>query len=85
MNALMFFLKGAAFIYAGQEHEIDVTHEPTLFDVDLVPWNKSNSIEPFIQRLAALKKQPIFIMEISMFITVKMLSYCHIHIKTNSC
>ncbi|MDI6453231.1 alpha-amylase family glycosyl hydrolase [Peloplasma aerotolerans] len=59
MNALMFFLRGAAFVYAGQEHS--VTHEPTLFDVDLVPWNKSNSIEPFIQRMAALKKQPIFV------------------------
>jgi cyclomaltodextrinase / maltogenic alpha-amylase / neopullulanase len=59
MIALMFFLKGAAFIYAGQEHSVN--HVPSLFEKDLVPWNKDTSIEPFIQRLSALKKQPIFI------------------------
>jgi cyclomaltodextrinase / maltogenic alpha-amylase / neopullulanase len=58
MIALMFFLKGPAFIYAGQEHEINVA--PSLFDNDLIPWNANNSIESYIQRLAALKKQFIF-------------------------
>jgi cyclomaltodextrinase / maltogenic alpha-amylase / neopullulanase len=59
MIALMFFLKGPAFIYAGQEHQAN--HAPSLFENDLVPWNNELSIEPFIQRLSALKKQPIFI------------------------
>ena len=59
MIALMFFLKGAAFIYAGQEHAVN--HAPSLFELDLIPWNKENSIEPYIKRLSALKKQPIFI------------------------
>ncbi|MDO9628447.1 MAG: alpha-amylase family glycosyl hydrolase [Acholeplasmataceae bacterium] len=59
MIALMFFLKGAAFIYAGQEHSVN--HVPTLFENDLIPWNTNLSIEKYIQRLAALKKQPIFI------------------------
>ncbi len=59
MIALMFFLKGAAFIYAGQEHAVN--HVPSLFENDLIPWNKEASIESYIQRLSALKKQPIFI------------------------
>ena len=59
MIALMFFLKGPAFIYAGQEHQVN--HVPSLFENDLVPWNKDLSIESYIQRLSALKKQPIFI------------------------
>jgi len=58
MMALMFFLKGPAFIYAGQEHEI--FEKPSLFEIDLIPWNSENSIEVFIKRLSSLKKQPIF-------------------------
>ncbi|OHE30197.1 MAG: alpha-amylase, partial [Tenericutes bacterium GWC2_39_45] len=56
MMALMFFLKGPAFIYAGQEHEI--FEKPSLFEIDLIPWNSENSIEVFIKRLSSLKKQP---------------------------
>jgi cyclomaltodextrinase / maltogenic alpha-amylase / neopullulanase len=59
MLALNFFLKGAAFIYAGQEHEIDVM--PDLFNHHEIIWNEKNSVEPYIKRLASLKKQPIFI------------------------
>jgi len=59
MLALNFFLKGPAFIYAGQEHEIDIY--PDLFNHSLIPWNIDNSIEPYIKRLTALKKQPIFV------------------------
>jgi len=58
MVSLMFFLKGPAFIYAGMEHE--VFEKPSLFEYDLIPWNKENSIETFIKRLSSLKKQPIF-------------------------
>jgi glycosidase len=58
MMALMFFLKGPAFIYNGQEHEID--HYPNLFEKDVIPWNEEKSIETFIQKLSFLKKQPRF-------------------------
>ncbi len=54
MVALSFFLKGAAFIYAGGEHMID--HRPDLFEDDLIKWEKNRSIEPFIRKLAHLKK-----------------------------
>jgi len=80
MIALNFFLKGSAFIYAGMEHEID--HSPTLFEDDLVPWQKEHSIESYIHRLAALKKQPIFIDGIFNFhhkIDVAVLSYTYQH------
>jgi cyclomaltodextrinase / maltogenic alpha-amylase / neopullulanase len=59
MIALNFFLKGSAFIYAGMEHQVD--HMPSLFEDDLVPWQSEHSIEAYMKRLIALKKQPIFI------------------------
>lgn len=59
MMALMFFIKGSAFIYAGQEHEIK--HYPNLFENDIIKWQKNKSIEPLIQQLAALKKNQIFV------------------------
>jgi glycosidase len=58
MNALMFFLKGSAFIYNGQEHEID--HRPNLFEIDVIPWNQKKSIESDFKKLAELKKNPLF-------------------------
>ncbi len=57
--AMMFFLKGPALIYGGQEHSVE--HAPSLFENDLVPWNQEHSIEPFIKKLSHLKKQKIFI------------------------
>ncbi len=58
MVALSFFLKGAGFIYAGQEHMVD--KRPDLFEDDLVKWNKNRSIETFIQKLTNIKKDPMF-------------------------
>lgn len=58
MVALSFFLKGTAFIYAGMEHQVEA--HPSLFEYDLIPWNKEKSLEPFFRRLAQFKKQPIF-------------------------
>ena len=46
-------------IYAGMEHEI--SSYPNLFEDDLVPWNPKQSIESTIEKLAKLKKQPLFI------------------------
>ena len=58
MVALSFFLKGAGFIYAGEEHMID--HRPDLFEDDFVIWDKHRSIEPLIKTLTKLKKDPLF-------------------------
>lgn len=58
MVGLSFFLKGTAFIYAGMEHQI--THRPSLFEYDEVPWNPKNTLESFFTRLVKFKKQPIF-------------------------
>ena len=58
MVSLSFFLKGTAFIYAGMEHQ--VTKHPSLFEYDLIPWNKEQSLESLFSRLARFKKQPIF-------------------------
>ncbi len=58
MVALSFFLKGAAFIYAGEEHMVD--HRPDLFEDDLIKWNPKKSIESVIKTLTTLKKDDMF-------------------------
>lgn len=58
MLTLSFLLKGAAFIYAGMEHQAD--HRPDLFEDDLVPWDQSKSVEPLVKKLTKLKKDPLF-------------------------
>lgn len=58
MVALSFFLKGAAFIYAGEEHQ--ACKRPDLFEDDLVAWNKKQSIEPLIKQLTTIKKDRLF-------------------------
>src|SRR5690606_2859438 len=57
--ALQFFLRGMPMIYAGQEHKI--SKRPDLFEIDPIQWNKENSIEPLIRKLAQIKKDPLFI------------------------
>ncbi|MBU1094324.1 MAG: alpha-amylase [Firmicutes bacterium] len=59
MVALMFFLKGSPLIYGGQEHEN--AHYPNLFENDVIKWQKEQSIESFIKKLAQLKKNKIFV------------------------
>ena len=54
MVSLSFFLKGASFIYAGQEHM--VLKKPDLFEDDIIVWNKNHSIEPLIRKLTKIKK-----------------------------
>jgi len=49
------FNKGAWLIYAGQES--GATHTPSLFEVDRIAWG-GYELQPFITRLAALKKDP---------------------------
>lgn len=58
MLAWMFFMKGSAFIYAGMEHQaIDA---PSLFEKDIVKWDKSLSVEDLIGRLAMIKQHHLF-------------------------
>ncbi|MEE3450530.1 MAG: alpha-amylase family glycosyl hydrolase [Acutalibacteraceae bacterium] len=59
-TAFMFFQKGTAFVYAGQE--FGVSHLPSLFDkdtVDLSPENDTD-LSDFISVLSKLKKSPVF-------------------------
>lgn len=60
LNALMFFLKGTTFIYAGQE-ACDEKLE-SLFDIDLIDWSNLNKhgIEDLIKTLTTIKKHPLF-------------------------
>ncbi len=56
--AFMFFQKGSALIYGGQEN-LD-TNLPSLFDKDLVNWDKGD-ISPFIKKMAKIAKEDIFV------------------------
>jgi len=57
-TAFMFFEKGTALIYAGQEAKDD--NIPSLFDRDLVNWDKDKKYAEFIKKLIKLKKKDIF-------------------------
>lgn len=59
MNAMMYFLRGSAFIYSGQEHSVN--HFPDLFEDDLIPWHQGENLESFFTTLAKIKKNPLFI------------------------
>lgn len=54
-TAFQAFNEGPFLIYGGQESA--VKHTPSLFDVDKVDWGDF-SLQPFITRLAKLKKDP---------------------------
>jgi glycosidase len=56
-TAMMFFLKGTALVYAGQEALND--HLPSLFDKDTIDLS-NKGITSLIQTLASIKKDPIF-------------------------
>ena len=58
--ALDFYLKGMAFVYAGDE--VSASHQPSLFEVDEVQWDfgGDNDISEFIARLAAIKKHAVY-------------------------
>lgn len=57
-TSLMFFLKGCAMVYAGQER-CDL-NEPSLFDKDNVNWD-GEDISPLIKQLSKLVKEDIFV------------------------
>ena len=58
--ALNFYLKGVAFVYAGDETSAE--RQPSLFENDAVQWafDTSKDISPLISRLASIKKRPIY-------------------------
>jgi glycosidase len=57
-TAFMFFEKGTAQIYAGQESKDD--NVPDLFDRDLVNWDKDTTFTEYIKKLVHIKKKEIF-------------------------
>ncbi|MDF2820632.1 MAG: alpha-amylase [Clostridiales bacterium] len=57
-TAFMYFQKGAALIYSGQEFE-DV-NLPSLFDIDKVNWNTGYDISELLKSLYKIKQNPLF-------------------------
>ena len=60
MTAFMFFQKGMALVYNGQEKA--VSHLPSLFDKDIVDWNGAETVDlsGYIAKLAEIKRMDIF-------------------------
>jgi len=54
-TAMLYFLKGATLLYAGQEAACD--HLPSLFDRDTISWDTGRDLTPLMTALAAVKKQ----------------------------
>ena len=57
-TALLFFAKGIAQIYNGQE--CGCVSRPGLFDRDPIPWGEGQDLSPLIRTLRALRRDPIF-------------------------
>jgi glycosidase len=57
-TAFMYFQKGAALIYSGQEFE-DV-NLPSLFDIDKVNWNTGFDISELLKSLYKIKQNSLF-------------------------
>lgn len=56
--ALNFYLKGASFIYAGDE--VCDIKQPTLFEIDEVNWDFTKNVSYLIKSLAQIKKKDIY-------------------------
>ena len=58
-TAFSFFQKGMAFLYAGQEYGL--THTPSLFDKDTVPFDQPRADDrELLTTLAGIKRDPVF-------------------------
>ncbi len=57
-TAFSYFQKGMAFLYAGQE--VQAEHTPSLFDPDPISWETGKDLTTLLQRLAQIKRDPIF-------------------------
>lgn len=56
-TAFMYFQKGAALLYGGQETENTVS--PSLFEEDKVDWHTGKSLASWLRKLYDIKKLPI--------------------------
>ena len=57
-TAFLYFQKGTAMIYAGQER--GNIHRPSLFENDKVDWNTGCDLSQYMAALYNIKKYPIF-------------------------
>lgn len=53
LTAFMYFLKGTALLYAGQE--VVATHVPSLFDKDVIDWGAGRDLSGLLARLGRIK------------------------------
>ena len=65
-------------IYVGQEHQ--VSKRPDLFEIDLVPWNKDESIEDLITKLASIKKLDIMSQGTYHFVNTDSIAHLEYHL-----
>jgi len=57
-TAFIYFQKGMTLLYAGQEAGDD--NLPSLFNKDIVKWNRGNDLSALLGKLYAIKKHPLF-------------------------
>ncbi len=59
-TAMIYFLRGITFIYAGQEAINEI--RPSLFEIDEVDWSNYNKygIADLMKKMAQIKREPIF-------------------------
>jgi len=57
-TAFLYFQKGLAMIYAGQETEND--YRPSLFEKDPVNWHTGRDLSEFMAAMYKIKKGPLF-------------------------
>ena len=55
LTAMLFFMKGATLVYAGQEMAAE--HRPALFDKDTISWDTDHDLSGLITRLASIKHE----------------------------
>lgn len=53
-TAMMYFQRGAALVYEGQE--MSATHRPSIFDQDPIDWNNGRDISDLLKALNVIKK-----------------------------
>ena len=53
-TAMLFFLKGATLLYAGQEFAC--THRPSLFEQEVFPRDTGRDLSPLLRKLAEVKR-----------------------------
>lgn len=56
-TAMLYFLKGATLLYAGQEFEND--HLPSLFEKEVISRDTGKDISALLQKLAGIKKREL--------------------------